>query len=495
MTIAVLVVYMAVVLSIGVFSHRLLRRTGEDYFLASRGIGPFVLLMSLFGTHMTAFALLGSSGEAYHAGVGVFPLMASASALVVPAAFFFVGTRAWSVGKRFGYITQVELFRDRWQSDRLGLLLFVVLVSLVIPYLLIGVMGGGITLSQITQGQIPEWAGSLVIVVVVMIYVTYGGLRGTAWVNTFQTLVFMTLGAATFFIIVQRLGGLETAMTRVAAQHPDLLVRSEHLSPLKMLTYSLIPLSAGMFPHLFMHWLSAKRASNFKLTVVAYPLFVAAVWIPPVLLGMFGNLDFPGLTGPESNSILVRMIDLHAPGLLAGLLGAGVFAAVMSSLDSQVLALGTMFTEDIVKHYGYHDRMSDRQQVLVGRLFVAGILAVTYLLSLGVNRSIFDLATWSFTGFAALFPVAVAALFWRRATKAGVYASVLGVVVLWLLFFNLAAGDRTYTVGGTGIMPVAVILIASVLALVVVSLMTSPPNAAHVAKFVGRPHADSAREP
>ena len=69
MTLAVILVYLALVLSIGLFSPRLLRGTGEDYFLATRTIGPFVLLMSLFGTNMTAFALLGASGEAYHAGI------------------------------------------------------------------------------------------------------------------------------------------------------------------------------------------------------------------------------------------------------------------------------------------------------------------------------------------------------------------------------------------------------------------------------------------
>ena len=113
--------------------------------------------MSLFGTHMTAFSLLGASGEAYHQGIGVFALMASSSALVVPLVFLFVGTRLWEVGKRRGYVTQVQYFRERWDSDALGLLIFVVLVVLVIPYLLIGVMGGGIALNQITGGGITEW--------------------------------------------------------------------------------------------------------------------------------------------------------------------------------------------------------------------------------------------------------------------------------------------------------------------------------------------------
>jgi SSS family solute:Na+ symporter len=483
MTLAVIVVYLALVLLVGMVSHRLFRGTGEDYFLATRTIGPFILLMSLFGTHMTAFSLLGASGEAYRNGIGVFALMASSSALVVPAVFYFVGVRLWSLGKQRGYITQVQFFRDRWASDGLGVLLFLVLVMLLIPYLLIGIKGGGLTLSRITDGQVPEWIGSLVVCVVVMTYVTYGGLRGTAWANTFQTLVFMTLGAVSFFWIVRELGGLESALGRVASDRPDLLVRGERIAPLKLLTYTCIPLSVGMFPHIFMHWLTAKRAESFRVPIVAYPLCVAVVWIPSVLLGVLGSVDVAGLKGPEASSVLVRMIDNHAPELLAGLLAAGVFAAIMSSLDSQVLSLGTMFTQDIVRHFGFHDRMNEREQILVGRLFVATILFLTYVISLVSPSSIFKLGIWSFTGFAALFPVVLAALFWRRSTEAGAVATVISVAVLWVYFLVRGWNVADSTVAGSGIMPVAAMIVVSATVMVLVSLATRPPAPNVVDRF------------
>ena len=483
MTLLVIALYLAGVLAVGLLSHRLFRGTGEDYFVATRTIGPFVLLMSLFGTNMTAFSILGASGEAHRVGIGVFALMASSSALVIPAIFFFVGTRLWAAGKRMGFLTQVQYFRSRFQSDGLGLLLFAVLVVLTVPYLLIGVLGGGLTLTQITGGQVPSWVGGLVISVVVLAYVTYGGLRGTAWANTFQTLVFMTLGAVSFVFLVDKLGGLEAALAKVAAARPDLMVRGENISPWKLLTYALIPCSAGMFPHLFMHWLSARRVEAFRLPIVAYPICMVIVWVPSVTLGVLGHVDFPDLTGPAASGVLVRMIHLHAPDVLAGLLGAGVFAAVMSSLDSQVLALGTMFTQDIVLHYGFHDRMSDRQQVLAGRLFVIAMVTLTYLLSLVANTSIFGLAVWSFTGFAALFPIVVAAVFWRRATKHGAIAAVLTVAALWIYFFLEGWQVPGYTVGGSGVMPVAVIFLGSCAALVIGSLATRPPSGEVVARF------------
>ena len=101
--------------------------------------------------------------------------------------FYFVGTRVWALGKRRGYLTPVQFFRERWGSDGLGLLIFVVQIALLVPYLLIGVMGGGSTLTQVTDGLVPGWVGGLVICAVVLAYVTYGGMRGTIWVNVFQT--------------------------------------------------------------------------------------------------------------------------------------------------------------------------------------------------------------------------------------------------------------------------------------------------------------------
>lgn len=86
--IVVIFAYLGLVLIVGTVSHRFFRGTSEDYFVASRAIGPFVLLMSLFGTNMTAFSILGASGEAYHRGIGVFALMASSTALVAPCVFF-----------------------------------------------------------------------------------------------------------------------------------------------------------------------------------------------------------------------------------------------------------------------------------------------------------------------------------------------------------------------------------------------------------------------
>lgn len=483
MTTTVIFVYLILVVLVGTLSHKLFRGTGEDYFVASRSFGPFLLLMSLFGANMTAFAILGASGEAYHEGIGVFSLMASSSALVIPSVFYFIGTRVWSLGKRHGYLTQIQYFRERYESDGLGLLLFFVISALMIPYILVGFMGSGITLNQITDSQIPVWVGGLIVSAVTLAYVAYGGMRGTVWVNTFQVLVFMTFGIAAFIVIFRKLGGVEAGMMLVAEKHPELLIRGENIKPLQLLSYTCIPLSVGMFPHMFLHWLTAKRADTFRYGLIFYPLCIALVWVPSVLLGVLGHVEFPNLQGPAVNSVLARMIEHYAPGILAGFLGAGVLSAIMNSMDSQTLAMGTMFTQDIVRHYGFHDKMNEKQQVWFGRLFIVVIIVATYLLSLVVDRSIFKISIWAFTGFAAMFPVVAAAIFWKRSTKYGAFASVLAVVVLWIYFFVKGSDNPEYTVGETGVMPVAVILAGSTAAMIIGSLLTKPPTQSTLDKF------------
>ena len=206
----VILAYLCLLVLLGYFANRVFRGTANDYMLASHSIGPFLLLMSLFGTTMTAFALVGSTGRAYTLGVGVFGLLASASGIIHSLCFFLIGVPIWSLGKRHGYTTQIQFFRDRLQNDAIGVLLFPVLVLLVVGYLLLGVVGGGAVVNGVTAGTFTQagwlvadnlgvqpWLASATICGVVLTYVFMGGMRGTAWANAFQTIVFMVLGILT----------------------------------------------------------------------------------------------------------------------------------------------------------------------------------------------------------------------------------------------------------------------------------------------------------
>src|SRR5918994_3004455 len=334
--------YLAVVLYIGIFAFRTSNtNNAEDYFLAGRSLGPTVFLLSLFGTNMTAFSILGASGHAFANGIVTFGLMASSSALVIPVCLFAIGTRLWALGKRNHFMTPVQMFRDRWECRHIGTVIFLVQAALLVPYIIIAVMGGGTVLRAITNGFIPYEIGGAIVSSVVMAYVFLGGMRGTAWVNALQTTLFLLFGTIAVFVIGAGMGGFNEAIeAMLASPATSPLLTRERISPLYFFSYTFIPLSSIAFPHICIFCLTAKRMAHFRRTVIAYPLCIMAVWLPAVFLGVMANAaaDVPGIAAKlaaraagaplPADDVVILMLGHYAPLWLAGLLGAGIMAAV-----------------------------------------------------------------------------------------------------------------------------------------------------------------------
>ncbi len=527
--------YLAIVVYIGVFAFRRTqgREEVEDYFLANRSLGPFVFLMSLFGTNMTAFAILGSSGHAFNNGIVTYGLMASSSALIIPLTIFFIGTRVWALGKKFGFITPVQIFRDRWECSHIGTVIFAVQAALLVPYIVIGVMGGGTVLSTVSGGRVPFWIGGAVVALVVMSYVFFGGMRGTAWVNAFQTTLFLVFGLVAVAVIGAGMGGFSAAAEALLASPSAYLFTRERVSPAYFFSYTFIPLSSIAFPHMTIFCLTARKMGQFRRTVIFYPLCILLLWLPCVFLGVMANraTDLPQIQDKlearrtlategkslspeargelrarmEADDVLPLLLERYAPLWLAGILGAGIMAAVMAS-DSQILALSTMFTEDVFAHYEGHARFGEAAQVHMGRAFVVILTVLAYLVALRLPQSIFAVAVqYAFTGFAALAPLLVAALFWRRSTKWGALAStlwvaagVVGVGVFQAVVPAPPPGPPTVvwstggwewlarTPGGTtvlGLLPVVPMVLVSAVLMVVVSLLTPRPSPPTIARY------------
>jgi solute:Na+ symporter, SSS family len=494
-----------------------LKNSAVDYFLASRTCGSFLLVMTVFGTTMTSFALVGSTNEAFRRGIGIYGLMASWSGLIHSACFFVIGTKLWYHGKRFGYSTQIQFFRDRFQSPLLGYLLFPIIVGWVIPYVMLNILGSGTTIAAVTKGAfpdlfgptchglfktanvgaIPQWLGSATVCVVVLLYVFGGGMRSLSWANALHASVLIALGGVILFLVVGQLGGAVAASQNVAAHRPDLLVRGPvgdtpgHIGQFEFLTYMFVPLSVGMFPHLFQHWMTAKDVKTFRTVVILHPFFIMLVWAPCVLLGVWATVAYvngepliatASVVTPEMKAVLATMVRKLTNPFVAGFLGVGIVSATMS-LDSQFLALSSMFTHDIIARAFGEDRFSDTHRILAGRLMVVTIVATAYVLALFAPASIYSLGVWCFTGFSGLFPLVFAALYWRRVTTAGAIASIVATLATWgYLFYESGWGaDDKYLFHG--MLPAAPIVLVSAATILIVSLVTPPPPKEVVARF------------
>jgi SSS family solute:Na+ symporter len=260
-----------------------------------------------------------------------------------------------------------------------------------------------------------------------------------------------------------------------------------------------------------------------------------AIWLPSVFLGVVANraVELPSIRtkvearatlaagGPDltagrraelraaasGDDVVLKLVEGYAPVWLAAILGAAVMAAVMAS-DSQILALSTMFTEDVFAFYGGQARFGQTAQVNTGRAFVILLTLVAYGIALVSPQSIFDLASqYAFAGYSALSPLLVAALFWKGSTKWGALAvtlwtaaTVAGValvqsvvpapppgspVSIW------AFGNTTIIARGAagttvfGLLPVVPMTIVSALLMFVVSSVTpgSRPAAATLERY------------
>jgi len=498
--------YLAVVLYIGIFAFRRTKATGEDFFLASRSIGHIVFFLSLFATNMTAVAILGSAGFSYTRGVGVYGLMASSSSLVIPMTLFFIGTRLWAVGRRFGHMTQVAFFRDRWECSAIGTFIFFLTAAMLIPYLIVSIIGGGTILEALTDGHIPFALGGAIVAIVVMGNVFFGGMRGAVYVNVLQTLLFLSVGLTAFLVIGHNLpGGFAHTVQQMAADpaHRFLLTRDRIPRP-EFLSYLFIPLSSIMFPHMAIMCFTAKQVTAFRKTVVLYPICIMAIWLPCCFLGAIGAYVIAKpLKIPDE--ILLRMLKLHAGPLLAGVLGAGIISAVMGSDCHQILALSTMFTKDVFDYYGGRKRFGERGTVFVGRAFILIANTAAYFVALRRPQIFGVVVPYAFSGFAALAPVMVAALFWKRSTKYGALAAALWVaaclIAIGLIEHHYAPGTTLLSAGGrpilftmkprgqfviVGYLPVVFMTLGSAFFVIVVSLLTAPPSQATVDKYFPR---------
>ena len=500
--------YLAVIAVIGSVAFRKSQANTEDFFLANRAVGSMVFFLSIFATNMTAFAILGSSGQAYRQGIGIYGLMASSSGLVIPLTIFFIGTRLWAIGKRFGHQTQVAFFRDRWECNAIGTAIFTLSVVMLVPYMIISIMGGGRVLHDISGGRLVYPVGCAIVALVVTVNVFFGGMRGTVWVNIFQTTMFLLFGAVAVAVISQQLPeGFGDYIRKIAANpKTSFLVTRERMPERYFWSYTLIPLSSIMFPHMAIMCFAARKVTAFKRTVVLYPLAIMAIWLPCVFLGVLGTQLEPKLPNPDG--ILLHLLTDHAPVWLAGILGAGIISAVMGSDTHQVLAVSTMFTKDVFAHYGGKEKYGERGSVVFARGFILAVTAVAYVIALITPESIFELAVrFAFSGFAAMAPVMIAALFWKRSTKYGALASTLWVaawlVLTWylqkisdgsapkpgqapLLIFP-ALGHlferTTANVTVFGFLPVVPMVLGSALWMILVSLATPPPSIGTIRKY------------
>ena len=468
---SILAAYMAVIVGIGLYSARFSRATMEDFHMGSRSFKTFVLFSAVFGANISAVTLAGVPGGAYHAGWVLWPYFATSWAWLTPLLFYTVGSRSWVLGQKFGYMTVAEVVGGRWKSPFLALLISLMLIVYTVPYLMTGLLGAGRTLEALTEGYVTLNISMAVVAAAVLTYLLLGGMRGAAWVNTFQTAVFLVGGVAIFIVIASVLGGPAEATRRVLEDYPELISRAR-MPWRQFFSYGIIVgLSPIVFPQLFMRLLTGRDPKTLKRIMCIYPVPSLVIMFLMATVGMWGRTAIPNLQGAESDAILPMLLTQLTPIWMMGILGAAAFAAMMSTMDSQLLSVTTMIARDFLSR----TRLTDATEATMVRISRGLVLLMTFIaLALGfINPlGIITIIEFALAGFACLVVPTLAALYWKRCTsQAAVWSIVSSQVCLWGLELGLL--PESWKFGFLSGLPA---LVLGLVVLVGVTYLTAPPQ-------------------
>jgi len=452
--------YFALVLVLGFLARSRLQDSPSEYFLAGRGLSSFVLLGTMAATNFSAFTIFGASGAGYRDGLAFFPIMGFGTGFMA-LTFWLVGRKIWRAGRSYDLVTPPELVQKIYDHRGLSALFALVMVVFTVPYLALQPLAGGYVLGQIFGW--PQWLGASLITAVIISYTLRGGLRAVAWTDVFQGLLMVILMTTALIMAAGPYGGLEGTGIRLLENHPELFSRpggQGRFGPEIWFSYLWLWFFCDpMFPQLFQRFYSAGSEKALARTMLFYPAVCTLVFFLPVGLGLIGRLHFPGLTGQAADNIVpLLMTQLHGDLMGTLILTAGL-AALMSTMDSQLLTLSSIFSRDLYPFFSGRPP----QSAMVGRMFVVGLALAGLALAVNPPATILQIATQAFTGLAVLFPTVFFGLYLQNPRPAaGLVSIITGEVLVGAYALGLLPDG--------GFLPAVPVMAGSVLAYAAVSL-------------------------
>ncbi len=475
-------IYLLISLLAGIIPAFRISKGVTGYVAGDRSMNVVILYFVIGASIFSAFAFLGGPGWAYTRGASAFYIIAYGITGIIPLYFF--GPRAWRLGKKYGYLTQAELLRDRFDSKFISVLLAILSVVVFIPYLTIQMKGAGYVLNVISEGLVPEWVGAGVTYLIVLIYVYFSGVMGVGWSNAFQGMIMMVLAWVLGIYLPNALyGGIGPMFEAIIAAGQTEMLRAPGLTPggtpwdwwgfSSAVFISAVGFS--VWPHFFMRSFAAKSSRSLRLSLVLYPTFLIFL-VPILLIGFSAIVAFPGVT--PADSILPHILmQLELPALVIGLFCAGALAASMSSGDAILHSAASIGIRDGVAQV-VKNPLGDKTERMLIRVLVILIGFISYLFAVVIDVSLVALLLGSYGGVAQIFPIIFAMFYWKRATKTGaVLGLTIGIIVntIFLVYPELKPVPMHEGVFG---------LIANIIFLVGGSLLSKPDDEKRVRKFM-----------
>ncbi len=471
--VAVLVVYLIILLVLGWWGGRG-SSSVAGYYVANKQLPSWVIAFSSNSTGESAWLLLGLTGMGYTIGIHALWIVLG-EVLGVALVWTLVAQPFKAFTDRYDSITVPDYLEARFRdsSHVMRWLSLVIIMSMVTAYTAAQLTAAGKAFASFLE--ISYVAGALIGAAVILYYTTVGGFKAVAYSDLLQGVLMLGGLVALPFVAMSAAGGWTATMVQLNATDPALLrpMGSYGMSTegfVSVIGFIGIGLAFIGAPQLLSRFIAARsRRDILDGGLIAVPC-ILLFDLGAVFGGMAGRVIFPVLDDPET--ILPMMTSSLMPAVFTGVYLVIVLAAIMSTADSLLIMASATVVRDIVQRI-YRPDESDKRLALYGKAVTAVIGVGALLLALGEVRVIFWFVLFAWSGLACAFaPPVLCSLFWKRTTRAGATAGMLGgflTAIIWVLAFKPYTYDLYELIPG---------FIVGFALTIVVSLLTEPPEGA-----------------
>jgi Na+/proline symporter len=430
-TLAVALAYLAGVLAIGAWAARR-THTARDFFIAGQRVGLLVTGLATTSAAFSGFVFLGGPGLTYRLGTASFLICAS-TGFTAPLLTWVVGRRLRLLAEGREVYTVADAvflrFGSRWGQGLTAL----AVVTGTVGYLGAQLLALGVLVESLfgTRAALGAWSLPVAMaagLAVVLLYAVAGGMVAGVYTDLLQGLLMVGAAVAVFAYALAAGGGASSIVGRIAASDafgPGFLDPLGGLPALTGLGFFFV-FSIGVLgqPHMLhkFYMLDDPRKLRWLPLVIAVSQSLCLlIWVGVGLVvpALVARGALPPLVNPDDAA--PAFLLAHVPEAVAGLVFAGVLAAIMSTADSFVNVGAAALVRDLPRALGRP--LAD--ELAWGRAAVVGIALAAALLAWAYGDLVALLGTFAFGTFAAaLAPVMAVGLAWRRVPAAAAVASI-----------------------------------------------------------------------
>ncbi len=488
-TIVAFLAYVAIVLSIGVYAY-LKTKNATDYFLGGRELSPTVTAISAGASDMSGWVLLGLPGYAYLAGLEA-AWISLGLVIGVAANWGLMAKRLRIYSEQLDDAVTLPTYLQRRFADKTPWLKSISSLSILLFFLFYvgsGLIAGGKLFNEVFgfDYQIAVFVS----VALILFYTLFGGFLAVSWTDVFQGLLMLLALVCVPVLVISQAGGLDEFTAQISLKNPQLLnvftdINGDALGWLAIV--SAMGWGLGYFgqPHILARFMAIRSAAETGKAASIGVTWAFLCYLLAILVGLSGVAYLPGVI-PDSEKVFIALTGLIFHPLIAGILLAAILAAIMSTVDSQLLVCSSSLAEDLYPLV-VKKQLSPEQRLQLGRVAVVILALMATLLAMEPDSKVLDVVSYAWAGLgASLGPAILISLYWRKMTARGALAGVFvggATVIIWPQFEG-GIFELYSLVPGFGV---------SALAVVVGSLIDSSEDQASIHKGFDKMTANLAK--